>query len=258
VARHRTKNGLSVEANYTFSKVLSDGDGDLQTRFQAFLDFNNPGLERSRANFDLNHMIKVFGQYDLPVGDGHRFGYRPLNRLIGGWKVSANMVWQSGAPFSILSGYGTLNREARSYYNTATTSLTMSQLNQVVKYQMTGNGPMIVSPSAINPADGTGVNAFGDPTFTGQVFSNPPAGSLGVLQRRLFSGPWTFNLDMSLLKTVKITEHQNVEFRADAFNVLNHATFWSGDQNINTTTFGVISSTFYPARIMQFGLYYRF
>jgi hypothetical protein len=63
---------------------------------------------------------------------------------------------------------------------------------------------------------------------------------------------------MSLLKTVKITEHQNVEFRADAFNVLNHATFWSGDQSINSTTFGVISSMFYPARIMQFGLYYRF
>jgi hypothetical protein len=258
VARHRTKNGLSLEANYTFSKVLSDGDGDLQTRFQAFLDLNNPGLERSRANFDLNHMIKAFGAYDLPFGKGHRIGYRPLNRIIGGWRVSTNMVWQSGAPFSILSGYGTLNRESRSYYNTATTALTMSQLNQVVKFQMTGNGPMIVSGSAINTADGTGVNAFGDATFAGQVFSNPPAGSLGVLQRRLFSGPWTFNIDASLLKTVNITEHQNVEFRADAFNALNHATFYSGDQNINTTTFGVISSTFYPARIMQFGLYYRF
>jgi Carboxypeptidase regulatory-like domain len=258
VARHRTKKGLSVEANYTFSKVLSDGDGDLQTRFQAFLDLNNPGLERSRANFDLNHMIKMFGEYEIPIGAGHRIGYRPVNRIIGGWKVSANMVWQSGAPFSILSGYGTLNREARSYYNTATTSLNMAQLNQVVKFQMTGNGPMIVNASAINPADGTGTSALTDAPFTGQIFSNPAAGGLGVLQRRLFSGPWTFNIDTSLLKTVNITEHQNVEFRADAFNALNHATFWSGDQNINTNTFGVISSTFYAARIMQFGLYYRF
>src|SRR6202007_2525625 len=75
VARHRTRSGLSFEANYTFSKVLSDGDGDLQTRFQAFLDLNNPGLERSRANFDLNHMIKGFGEYELPFGEGHRLGY---------------------------------------------------------------------------------------------------------------------------------------------------------------------------------------
>ena len=41
-ARHRTHSGLSFEANYTFSKVLSDGDGDVQSRFQAFLDINNP------------------------------------------------------------------------------------------------------------------------------------------------------------------------------------------------------------------------
>jgi hypothetical protein len=258
VARHRFSNGLSFEGNYTFSKVLSDGDGDLQARFQAFLDFNNPGLERSRANFDLNHMIKAFGHYDLPFGKGHRLGFHPINRVIGGWTVSGTMVWQSGPPFSILSGRGTLNRAARSYYNTANTSLTKSQLDQVVKFQMTGNGPVIVAPSAVNPADTTGVNADGSPAFQGQVFFNPGAGSVGVLQRRLFSGPWTFGMDMSLMKKVDITEKMNVELRADAFNVLNHATFYTGDQNINSTNFGVIGSMFYQPRIMQFGLLFRF
>jgi hypothetical protein len=258
VARKRFGDKASFETNYTFSKVLSDGDGDLQVRFQAFLDIQNPGLERSRANFDLNHMIKSFGQVELPFGKGHRLSYKPLDRLIGGWRLTGTMVWQSGAPFSITSGRGTLNRSARSYYNTANTTLTKSQLDGVVGFRMTGNGPMIIAPSAINPADGTGVNADGEPNFTGQVFSNPGAGTVGVLQRRYFSGPWTFGLDMSALKRVDITEAVNVEFRADAFNVLNHATFYAGDHNINSTTFGVISSMFYPARIMQFGLYLRF
>jgi hypothetical protein len=258
VVRHRFAHGLSLEGNYTFSKVLSDGDGDLQVRFQAFLDLNNPGLERSRANFDLNHMIKAFGHYELPFGAGHRMSWKPLDRVIGGWIVSNSMVWQSGAPFSILSGRGTLNRVARSYYNTADTSLNQAQLNQVVGFHMTGNGPTIVSPSAINPADGTGVNADGDPAFKGQIFFNPGAGTLGVLQRRYFSGPWTFGMDMSLMKKFNLTEKANVEFRADAFNVLNHATFWSGDQNINSTNFGVVSSTFYQPRIMEFGLMFRF
>jgi hypothetical protein len=257
VARHRTRSGLSFEGNYTFSKVLSDGDGDLQSRFQAFLDFNNPSLERSRANFDLNHMIKADGFYELPFGKG-RLSVRKLNRIIGGWVFGETMVWQSGAPFSILSGRGTLNREARSYYNTADTSLTMGQLNGVVKFQMTGNGPMEVVTSAVNPADGTGVNADGSPNFAGQIFSNPGAGTLGVLQRRLFSGPWTFNTDMSLVKAVQITEQQRVELRMEAFNALNHATFYSGDQNINSNTFGVIGSMFYSPRILQFGLTYRF
>jgi hypothetical protein len=258
VARHRTRSGLSFEANYTFSKVLSDGDGDLQPRFQAFLDLNNPKLERSRANFDLNHMIKADGFYELPFGEGHRLSFRPLNRAIGGWRLGSVWVWQSGAPFSILSGRATLNRDGRSYYNTAVTALTMPQLSSIVKFQMTGNGPRMVAASAINPNDGTGVNPDGGAPFSGQVFYNPTAGNVGTLQRRRFSGPWTFGLDLSLMKSVKLTERQDVELRMDAFNALNHATFWPGDQNINDTAFGNVTSMFYPARILQFGLLYRF
>jgi hypothetical protein len=256
-ARHRTKSGLSLEVNYTFSKVLSDADGDVQSRLQHFLDINNPGIERSRANFDLTHMIKADGYYKLPFGKGHMLSYRPMDRIIGGWTVGSIMVWQSGAPFSITSGRGTLNREARSYYNDANTLLTGSQLGNVVKFQMTGNGPMIIAPSAIN-TDGTGVNIDGDPFFSGQAFFNPTAGTIGGLQRRMFSGPWTFNLDASLNKTIAFNEQESLELRMDAINCLNHATFWSGDQNINATNFGVVSSMFYNPRVVQFGLHFRF
>jgi hypothetical protein len=248
-ARHQMRSGLSFEANYTFSKVLSDADGDVQSRLQHFLDINNPGIERSRANFDLTHMIKADGFYDLPLGKGHRL----LDRVIGGWVFGSTMVWQSGAPFSILSGRGTLNRESRSYYNTANTLSAA-----VVGFQMTGAGPMMVPQSAVNPADGTGVNADGEPAFKGQVFFNPGAGTLGALQRRMFDGPWTFDIDVRLKKTVNITETRKVELLMDAFNALNHPTFWSGDQNINATTFGVVSSGFFTPRIVQFGLHYTF
>ena len=258
--RHRMHSGLSFEANYTFSKVLSDGDGDLQTRFQAFLDINNPKLERSRANFDLNHMIKADGYYELPFGEGHRLGFKPLNRVIGGWTFGSVMVWQSGAPFSILSSYATLNRAARSYYNGADTTVGGAALKQIVHFQMTGNGPVEIAPSAINPADNSGVNAPGDPTFTGQIFSNPAPGALGELQRREFSGPWTFNIDMSLSKIVKITERENLLLRMEAFNAPNHATFYVGDQNINSTSpgFGAITSMFYTPRVMEFGAHLNF
>jgi hypothetical protein len=256
--RHHTKEGLFFEANYTWSKVLSDADGDVQSRLQHFLDLANPKIERSRANFDLTHMIKMDGYYELPFGKGHKLSYRPLDRAIGGWIFGSTLTWQSGAPFSILSGRGTLNREARSYYNTADTSLTKSQLDNVVKFQMTGNGPMMITQSAINAADGTGVNTDGAVAFNGQIFFNPGAGTLGVLQRRLFDGPWTFNTDMKLNKAIPITETKNLELAMEAINALNHATFWSGDQNINTTTFGVIGSMFYRPRVVQFGVHYKF
>jgi len=255
--RRRTKSGLFIEGNYTWSKVLSDADGDAQNRLQHFLDLANPKIERSRANFDLTHMIKMNGYYELPFGKGHKLSYNPLNRVIGGWILGGTLVWQSGAPFSILSERGTLNRESRSLYNTADTTLNKSQLDSVVKFQMTGNGPIMITPSAIN-TDGTGVNTDGEAAFNGQIFFNPGAGTLGVLQRRLFDGPWTFTTDMRLKKSIPITESKKLELAMDAINALNHATFWSGDQNINSTSFGVIGSMFYPQRVVQFGVHYTF
>jgi hypothetical protein len=258
--RHRMHSGLSFEANYTFAKVLSDGDGDLQTRFQAFLDFNNPKLERSRADFDLNHMIKANGYYELPFGEGHRLHLnKALNRAVGGWTFGSVMIWQSGSPFSILSSYATLNRAARSYYNGANTTVGGAALMQIVHFRMTGNGPVEIAPSAIN-TDGTGVSAPGAAAFSGEIFSNPGPGTLGELQRRMFSGPWAFNIDMSLTKNVKLTEHENLTLRMEAFNAPNHATFWVGDQNINSTSpaFGTISNMLFSPRIMEFGAHLSF
>ena len=250
-ARHKGRGGLEFQGNYTFAKVLSDAAGDSQSRIEHFLDLANPKIERSRANFDLRHAIKGSAVYNLPFGKG---------RWLGGWSTGSILTWQSGAPFSILSQRGTLNRSdgGRSDSNTATTLLDGSQLASVVKFQMTGNGPYIVSQSAINPADGTGVNGDGQAAFSGQAFYNPSAGTLGTLQRRVFSGPWSFDLDASLQKTFKFGERHSVEVRMEGVNVLNHPTFHVSDQNINSTTFGVVGTTFNSPRIMQLGLRYQF
>ena len=122
---------------------------------------------------------------------------------------------------------------------------------------MTGNGPMIIAASAIN-SDGTGVNTDGEANFQGQIFSNPSAGTLGGLQRRMFDGPWTFNTDLRLKKVIPITEAKRIEVVMDAINAFNHATFWSGDQGINSTSFGVIGYTFFAPRVVQFGVHYTF
>jgi hypothetical protein len=119
---------------------------------------------------------------------------------------------------------------------------------------MTPNGPMMVAPSAINSNDGTGVNTDGEAPFTGQVFFNPAAGAIGGLQRRMFDGPWTFDLDAKIRKSIELKEGKLLEFNMIAVNALNHATFYSGDQNINSTTFGVIGSMFYQPRVTEFGL----
>jgi hypothetical protein len=122
---------------------------------------------------------------------------------------------------------------------------------------MTPNGPYMINQSAINKVDGSGVNAPGETPFTGQVFSNPNAGSISTLQRRMFSGPWGFYLDAALQKTVPIVEGQSLEIRIQGQNILNHPVFYPGDQNINSPTFGVVNFSG-TSRIMQFALRYRF
>ena len=257
--RRRYLAGLDFTVNYTFSKVLSDAAGDSQSRIEHFLDISNPRIERAPANFDQRHMIKGNAVYELPIGGSHRIGFKPLDRVVGGWSLGVIAIRQSGAPFSILSGRGTLNRASgyRSYYNTANAALSGNQLMSIVSYQMTGNGPMMIAPSAIN-SDGTGVNSDGSAAFKGQVFFNPTAGNIGALQRRMFYGPWSFDVDLSLQKTVHITERQSVEIRMEGVNILNHPSFWAGDQNINSSTFGTMGSTLNLARVMQFGLRYQF
>lgn len=268
--RHRYRSGLQFQGNYTFSKALSDSLGDQQSRFEPFLDGTNPSLERARVPYDLTHVFNFNGSYELPFGAGHRLlSHNPiLSRIVGGWRLASNVTWQSGAPFSILSLRGTLNRSGnRSAQNTASTSLTGDQLDSVVGFYMTGNGPYFVNPANIT-ADGRGTVQEGQAAFSNQVFTNPGPGSVGTLQRRFFNNPSAFGLDGSIQKVTRITETHTIEFRAEAVNALNHSTFYTGESynggapqsffNINSTTFGRVNNSFFGARIMQFGLRYRF
>lgn len=238
-----------VQGGYSFSKVLSDAAGDGQTRFEAFLDNNSPSIERARAPFDLTHVFKFVYSVPLPFGRQHRLAWAPLDRLLTGWRMSGFVQWQSGTPFSILSGRGTLNRGARSTLNTANTSLTKGELDRITGFFMTGAGPYFVDPSAI----GSG------------VFVNPEAGTLGTLQRRMFSGPWNFNWDASVAKETRLSEGQTLVLRADFYNLPNHPSFYAGNEssssaafNINQNAFGKISAVFNASRVVQFGLLYKF
>lgn len=256
--RRRYSKGISVQANYTYSKVLSNTLGDTQTNFEPLLDNNNPQAERAPAPFDLRHIFKANGIYDIPVGAGHSFNPKYLSRVIGGWSFGSTLVWQSGAPFSVYTGArGTLNRGARSTYNTANTLVNGDALFSQLYFRMTPTGPYFVAPTAIG-TDGRGTAPDGAAAFTGQLFSNPSAGTIGNLQRREFNGPREFNQDFSLLKNVKVFERQSLELRMDATNIWNHASFAVGDQNINSTTFGKITSTFFGRRLIQFQLSYKF
>ncbi len=168
-------------------------------------------------------------------------------------KYAASRRLVDGVPSAYSSTLMSSNSVARLTDN-------LSQLQAISGLFMTGNGPYFISPSAIGP-NGTGAAADGSAPFQGQVFFNPQAGSVGSLQRRILNGPWFNNYNMAILKETKITERQSIQLRADFYN--NHPNFFIGDQNINSVTFGKITSMFtnsdgVSSRAVQFGLFYRF
>lgn len=252
---------LQFQVNYAYARLMSDAAGNGQTNFEPFLDMNNSKIEKSRvADFDLTHVIKGNFYYELPFGEGKKWssGNGIVDRIIGGWNLSGIVTRQSGSPFGVYSGRGTLNRSGRSGNNTANTALNKAQLDQLFQVRQTGGGPYFVPDSILSPVDSSAVAGDGQPMFAGQVFTQPGAGTLGTLQRNYFSGPWVWDMDAKASKIIKVYERVNVELRMDATNIFNHPTWYVGDQTITSTSFGKISSTFYGRRLVQFALYIKF
>jgi urease beta subunit len=255
--RRRVSSGLQFQANYTFGKVLTDSSGT-QVRFDPFLDIDQASLERARAAFDVNHVFNANFVWTLPFGAEHGRSFGSLDKLLGGWTVSSILTWQSGAPLSIASGRGTLNRTARSGQNTAVSPLTKKQLDEVVGFRMTTDGPFFVAPSAINPRDNSGVAPDGEEPFAGQVFFHPGPGEVGNLQRRMFTGPSAFVFDLALDKDLRLGETRQLRFGARMQNLLNHPSFLSGSHFLDSAQFGRITDVVVGARVIEFQLRYSF
>jgi hypothetical protein len=251
----RFQKGLYFQANYVWSKNLSDATGDAQARFEPFLDINNGALEYGRTFFDLRQQFKSNWAYELPFGKGKRWDAGTLaNQIVGGWTVSGFLTLTSGSPFNIFSNRGTLNRQARSTNtNMATTLLSVDQLESLMGVQRLGNGINYFVPTVIG-SDTRAVAADGRAPFQGQVFYNPGSGELGTLGRRVFSGPIFKNVDMALQKSFNFMENRYVEFRTEAFNLTNSVSFDAPGWNINNTNFGRITGVQSGRRIVQFSL----
>ncbi len=264
--RRRFAGGIYLQANYTFSKNLTDTQGaqsdvanDSQSRFEANLDNAQPELERARALTDQTHIFNLNGVFQLPFGKGRRFfnDNTLVDYLIGGIEINPIVRLASGAPISIQDPIGTLNRAARSFRQTARTNLTGEELQNLVGIFRTPNGIFFLNPSVLgrNPdgslkpgRDGRGISSQ-DPRvapFEGQVFFSNQPGTTSALGRTLLNGPRFFNTDISLIKRFSIGENGRFGFQiqADVFNVFNTVNFIVPQSlNINSGNFGRITAT---------------
>jgi hypothetical protein len=250
---------LFFDSSYVWSKAITNSTPlNSQTNVDPLLDNANPGLATTLSPYNLPWSWKGYMRYNLPAGGAHAFHFnnRVANGIISGWNIAPIMSFQAGAPYSILSTRGTLNRNGRSANETADSSLTAGQIKSLLGVFYKGSTVYGINPSVINPTNGEGVAADALPfvPFSGEVFTNPGAGQVGILSPFFFQGPKFFDLDFAVTKDTRIHERLVLQFRASFFNLFNTVNFSNpsaANSNINSTTFGQISTTVTPVNLNQ-------
>ncbi|MCA1626003.1 MAG: TonB-dependent receptor, partial [Acidobacteria bacterium] len=229
--RRRFAQGLYFQANYTFSKNLTNSVTTGQFQFEPYLQNNNPDLNKQRADFDLTHVFNLNAVYQLPFGKGKTFFNQGgiVDKIFGGWEISAIVQAFSGTPITFVDPRGTLNTSGRSGRQTPLSNLTNNEIRALGGiYEANGN-IYFINPNILN-ANGQASAGFGQTPFEGQVFFNNGPGQVGGIGRTLVNGPSYFNTNMGLIKNIRFTESMRVQFRADAFNVFNNVNFNANTQ----------------------------
>jgi len=212
---------------YTYGHSIDNASGFRNRSSQ--VPSYDPGAFRASSDFDIRHRVTFSGGWDLPFENAWESGPK---RLLSGWSLYPILSWRTGFPLTVNAGYssdpslpgpagdgdGFL---ANAVFNPGVTSLP------------------ILDPKKATTLGGNTGNFYFDPTVFSQ---NPPTSGYG-LSRNFFRGPGRTNLDLALAKTTTIKENLKLEFRVEAFNLLNHAEFANPDTNLFSSTFGQITST---------------
>jgi hypothetical protein len=233
----RLSAGLSLLANYTWSKQLNDF-APVGNAFGATNPFNRH-FDYGLSDDDVRDVFSFSGTYQLPHLDVSGFA----DKVVNGWQVSSIVTWLGGSPFTIYSGVD--NSLSGEYADRA--DFTGTNIHQAQLSSDRSHAQMVQE------------------WFNTSLFTPNAIGTFGNLGKNVLRGPRMFNNNMSLVKNTKIDERFSVEFRAEAFNVFNNVNFQLYTSNGNTgldrtqadPTFGQIFNAAAP-RILQLALKVRF
>jgi Carboxypeptidase regulatory-like domain/TonB dependent receptor-like, beta-barrel/TonB-dependent Receptor Plug Domain len=216
--------------SYTWSKSIDNASGSYGldgggTTMNPFDLSANRGL----SNFHREHNFRASGIYELPFAANGNLG-----KLVGGWSATGIFRFLTGSPFSP-------GAAANSTHNSSGSS---------------SGRPDLVAGCKLYPDNQDRLNWFNPDCFIMQ-----PLGAYGNAGRNILIGPNNWNLDFSLLKDTRLTERFSLQFRAEAFNILNHPNFANPASGIFTSLTGArdanagqITSTASDPRQIQLAL----
>jgi outer membrane receptor protein involved in Fe transport len=222
--QQRYHSGLTVLGAYTWSKSLDDASGFFPTAGDPNFpqDSYNLRANYGLSDFDVRHRFSASYSYDLPFAKGHRW--------LGGWQTFGILSFQTGRPFTVAL-QSTLDNS-----NTGRSNLGFGANDR----------PNVVGNPTLS-------NRTPQQWFNTAAFVVPPFGTFGNAGRNILESPGFGTVNMSLLKNTRITEHTDLQFRVEAFNLFNRTNFDLPDNFVGDPAFGSIQSAGSPRHI-QFGL----
>jgi hypothetical protein len=236
-AEQRLRHGFTVLSAYTFGKSMDDTSG-VRPGGGDTLFVNNPWCnttcEWGRSSFDVRHRWVTSALVELPVGRGRKFGSglpALADALVGGWQLGGILTLESGLPATPSAGRDTTNIGTGA-----------------------GNRPALTGVDPNLPPGERTVDRF----FRTEAFAQPPLYTFGDAGRNIIEGPGIINLDASLTKRFPMGGTREVEFRAEVFNAANHPIFGFPDTNLQSATYGRLTSTRIDSRQIQLALRFRF
>lgn len=244
----RLNHGMSYQLSYTWSRCMTNSQGFFGEGGQSsgpsawWQNSYDPAGENGACYYNVKGVFTGYMIYDLPFGRGKQIGAnmsKVADAVVGGWKLSVIPTFRGGFP------------------------LTLSSNDDHSGTNSFQNRPDCVAPPRVLHKQTIGNGLYGYRWFDPKSYAEPKDGYFGSCSVSSVYGPGEQNIDASLAKTFAITESQNLEFRAEFINALNH-TILDAPHNggINTLnpdsgTIGQINTS-EGARNIQFALKYHF
>jgi len=229
---HRS-HGLDLLASYTWSKSIDQSSGLPEP-----VNPLNPSLSRALSSFDLRQNLVTSFHYQAPEMPS-LIAHRALDLLANGWALAGIARFTSGLPVTL--------------FNNNDTSLLGAIPNGI-------NNNGVDTPEWSGQSLHLRTNPRGGAVFDANQFSLPALGTLGNARRRFFSGPGLENFDATLSRSFLRRDSRSLEFRLEAFNLLNHGQFFGAatvEGNVSSGSFGQAVSAM-PPRQMQAAVRYKF
>ena len=256
--RRRFSGGLQFQADYTFSKALTNASGALgnnQSDLVSFRTLRDKSLDYIRSSQDQTHRFVFNSIYDLPVGRGRRYLSNTngvVDRLLGGWTVGSIVVWSTRPPWFINSNRATVNQFNAGNNPADLVGISFEEFKKNIGIFRHSTGVYFINPELLDIEVDPDTGAFVSSELKPGLLAAPPPGRFGNFPLNSLNGPRYFNIDASLTKRVAITEQVKFELKTTFINILNNPNFvYSGDA-FDSTSFGRITATSGNPRVIHF------